>query len=62
MKVTAEKEALETRVGEITQSIKDCEALVDEANAALKETHKTAMGSFMELLNASEQQQGDSWD
>jgi len=62
VKVTAEKESLETRVAEIEQSVKDCEALVAEANASLKETHKTAMGSFMELLHASEQKHGDSWD
>jgi len=61
--VTAEKEALETQVAQITKSVKDCEALVAEANASLKETHEAAMGSFMELLHASDQEQEDgSWD
>jgi len=62
LKVTAEKEALEKTVEEVKQDLKDCQALVDEANASLKATHETAMGSFMELLHASEKQQGDSWD
>lgn len=49
-------------MNEITKSVKDCNALVDEANESLKETHKAALGSFMELLHASEQEQGGSWD
>jgi len=59
--VTAEKEKLEQTVEELKEDLKNCQALVDEANDSLKATHKTAMGSFMELLHASEEQQGD-WD
>jgi DNA repair exonuclease SbcCD ATPase subunit len=60
--VTAEKVKLETTVKEIKQDIADLDAAVVEANKTLKDTHNTALGSFMELLHASEQKGGDSWD
>jgi uncharacterized coiled-coil DUF342 family protein len=62
LKVTAQKEALEARVAGLEESLKNSEALMAEANETLKATHATAMGSFMELLHASEQKQNDSWD
>jgi len=62
LKVTAQKEALEARVAGLEESLKNSEALMAEANETLKATHATALGSFMELLHASEQKQNDSWD
>ena len=60
--VTKEKEELEERVATIEESLKKLEASVEEATTDLKKTHETAMGSFMELLHASEQQDNESWD
>jgi chromosome segregation ATPase len=60
--VTAEKVELESKVDAMKQTIEGLDSDVANANASLKETHVAAMGSFMELLHAAEQEQGGSWD
>lgn len=62
LKVTAEKEALEKKVAGLIISLEEAEKEVAQATSDLKKTHETAMGSFMELLHASEKQDGESWD
>lgn len=60
--ITARKVQLETEIGKLTAEKKSLEEAVDEANANLKATHDEALGAFMELLHASEQQGTESWD
>ena len=61
-KVREQKETLETKIAGTKVDLENLNVAVDEAVADLKATHETAMGSFMELLHASEHQEGDSWD
>jgi len=60
--VTVRKKAVETAIVTLTADRKAEEDLFNEATAALKKTHTFAMGSFMELLHASEQPDSESWD
>jgi len=60
--VAVRKKVLEAVIISLTEDRRREEGLFNEATAALRETHKSAMGSFMELLHASEQPAGESWD
>jgi len=60
--VAVRKEALETAIVSLTADREREEDLFNEATDALKKTHTSAMGSFMELLHASEQPESQSWD
>lgn len=60
--ITARKEQLEEEIGKLTADRKALQDAVAEANANLKKTHDEALGSFMQLLHASEQQGSESWD
>jgi len=60
--ITAQKKEVEETVAGLESDLSDLEASVKEATDALEATHKAAMGSFMELLHASEQRESESWD
>jgi len=60
--VTARKIELEKACSDATSDLDGKDALLKDADEALKNTHTVAMQSFMELLHASEQQEGESWD
>jgi len=60
--ITARKEQIEKQIGDLTAKKKGLEEALDGANANLKKTHDEALGAFMELLHASEQQGTESWD
>jgi len=60
--VREQKERMEKAIENTKTDLVKLNAAVEQANADLKESHETALGSFMELLHASEQQEGASWD